>query len=476
MFIPSILLAKKLRYAAFFTAFCIIFGKKETTRRAMLGILFMLFFAQNTTAQEARTLTLAQAQEMALANSAQIKKARLDRAILEHKFNEQRSAALPQVKAGIHLDIFPAVPTQYVPGTLLNRPNESFVAVPFGQPFQLTGGIQAEQLLYSEAGRRMLPAAEISRQLSEILITRTEDEVRYQTAQVWLQTLQMTQLVRSVDANLDKLAQLQGMAELQYTNGYITSTDVKRIKVARTNLATQKQQLLNGIVALTETLQFLCGIAFEQKTTVRESTAAVAADSSQWANMPLETDNLLEIRLLGLQTRLNEVQQHAAQPSLRPEVRAYAQTWVQHQSNNLNVFGEGWRGMGMVGIKAETTLYDGKKSRHKLAQLDIERQKIAEDLRLLEAAKTLEYRQAKTQLRAALDGLVVQRENMALAQEVTDKLALRYKAGEAPLSDLLNAQTARTEAETNYWQQVFGYKLAVLRLARVCGKLVMVEE
>ncbi len=131
--------------------------------------------------------------------------------------------------------------------------------------------------------------------------------------------------------------------------------------------------------------------------------------------------------------------------------------------------------MAMVGIKAETTLFDGKKSKHKLAQLAIERQKIQEDLRLLEAAKTLEFRQAKTQLRAALSSLSVQDENRILAQEIMDKLTLRYKSGEAPLSDLLNAQTARTEAETNYWQQVFGYKLAVLKLAKTAGKLDLVK-
>jgi outer membrane protein TolC len=132
--------------------------------------------------------------------------------------------------------------------------------------------------------------------------------------------------------------------------------------------------------------------------------------------------------------------------------------------------------MAMVGVKAQTTLFDGFRSKYKLEQLKIDRQKIQEDIRQLEAAKTLEFRQAKTQLTAALGGLNTQNENVALAKEITEKLTLRYKAGEVPLSDLLNAQTARSEAETNYWQQVFTYKLAVLRLAKVTGKLGMIVE
>lgn len=449
---------------------------KMITKIPALCIAFFLFLNTGLFAQNATVLSLEQAQNLAVTNSGQVRKAQLDQQALEHKFKEQRSAGMPQVKAGVHLDVYPVVPTQYVPGSVIDRPGESFVAVPFGQPFQLTGGVQAEQILYSEAGRRMLPAADISRQLTGLLVTRSSDEVRFQTAQVWFQLLQTTQLMRSVDANLEKLKVLQNMAELQFNNGYITSTDVKRIKVAWTNLNTQKQNLLNGIAALRETLQFLCGIPYETPLETQTPATPPAADSLQWLGLELEAASLTETRLLALQEQLNQVQAHAQQTGYRPVVSAYANAWMQHQSNNLNVFGEYWRGMAMVGIKAETTLFDGKKRQHKLAQLEVERQKIQEDVRQLEAAKKLEFRQAKTQLKAALSSLKVQQENVGLAQEITDKLALRYKAGEVPLSDLLNAQTARTEAETNYWQQVFGYKLAVLKLAKAAGKMELVKE
>jgi outer membrane protein TolC len=132
--------------------------------------------------------------------------------------------------------------------------------------------------------------------------------------------------------------------------------------------------------------------------------------------------------------------------------------------------------MGVVGVKMQATLFDGNRRKHKMSLLKIDLQKIREDLRQLENAKVLEFRQARTQLVSALRGLRTQSENVALAQEITDKLALRYKAGELPLTDLLNAQTARSEAETNYWQQVFTYKLATLKLAKVTGKLGLFKE
>jgi outer membrane protein TolC len=86
-------------------------------------------------------------------------------------------------------------------------------------------------------------------------------------------------------------------------------------------------------------------------------------------------------------------------------------------------------------------------------------------------AKELEFRQARIQLQNALESVRAQQENVGLAREIVEKLTLQYKEGVASLTDLLNAQTALSEAETNYWQQVFSYKLAVLKLLKAAGKI-----
>jgi outer membrane protein TolC len=116
-------------------------------------------------------------------------------------------------------------------------------------------------------------------------------------------------------------------------------------------------------------------------------------------------------------------------------------------------------------------IFDGFRRLHKSDFLAIEGQKLAEDRRQLGSAKELEFRQAHDQLQNALRGLRTQTDNVGLAREISDKLMLQYKEGVVSLTDLLNAQTALSEAETNYWQQVFSYKLAVLKLLKTTGKL-----
>ncbi|MCK6692188.1 MAG: TolC family protein [Thermoanaerobaculia bacterium] len=420
-----------------------------------------------------RPLTLQETLNLALTNSAQIKKSRLDRESLELRFREGKSAYLPQINAGVGFDYFPVLGTQFLPADLFGGPDGEYVPATFGQPWQLGATVTVQQPLYNEAARRLAPAANASRALYELLVNRAEEEVLYNTATVFYQTLQTEQLLRSVNANLDKLKALQRMTELQLANGYGIPTDVKRVQVARTNLETQRQNLLNGIQALHRTLQFLCGIPYEESVTPSEALANPASDSARWQALNLELESTTEYRLLQNQLELNRIQVRSLHGEAVPRVNAYALAGLQTQRTNINFFDTGhrWYGLAAVGFKVEVPIFDGFRRRHKAGQMNIDGLKIEEDRRQLDAARKLEFYQARDQLDAALQMLHTQEDNVALAREIVDKLTLQYREGVIALGELLNAQTALSEAETNYWQQVFSYKLAVLKLLKAGGQL-----
>lgn len=425
------------------------------------------------TAQSLRPVTLGESLELALANSAQVKKAKIDRHGLEQRLREARSAAYPQINAGLSYDYFPILPTQYLPGELFGRTEGSYVPATLGQPWQLTASLTVQQPLYNESLRRSTPAVNVSRSILDLLIERSSDEVRYNTAAVFYQTLQTEQLLRAVNANVEKLESLQRMAELQLANGYAIPTDVKRIRVARTNLETQRQNLLTAISGLRQTLQFLCGIPFDEPFDPVDAIGNPAADSLRWQSLVMAPENTTEHRLLLSNMELNRIQTRSLGGESYPSLSAYASGAYQTQRTDANVFGPDgrWWGMAAVGFKLQMPLFDGFRRHRRAGLLRLEGQKLDADRQQLVQAKSLEFRQASEQLQNALRALQAQTDNVALAREITDKLMLQYKEGVASLTDLLNAQTARSEAETNYWQQAFGYKLAVLKLLKAAGKM-----
>lgn len=425
-----------------------------------------------------RSVTLNETLDLALTNSAQLRKTRLDRESLELRFKEGRSAGMPQINAVVGLDYFPVLPTQFLPADLFGGPDGAYVPATFGQPWQLAGTVNVQQPIYNAAARRMAPAANTTRALYDLLANRAEEEVLFNTATVFYQSLQTEQLLRSVNANLNKLDAFHRMAELQLANGYATPTDVKRIRVARTNLESQRYNLENGIRALHQTLQLLCGIPYDEDFSPVEALGSPAADSSRWQVLTLETESTTEYRLLQRQLELNRIQTRSLRSEGAPRLSAYALGAFQAQRTDGNFFDpqRRWYGLAAVGFKLDVPIFDGFRRRHKAGQMAIDGLKMEEDRRQLEAAKKLEFFQARDQFQGAIRMLHAQEDNVTLAREIIDKLTLQYKEGTLPLTDLLNAQTALAEAETNYWQQVFNYKLAVLKLLKSAGLLKLMMD
>ncbi|MFN0035149.1 MAG: TolC family protein [Saprospiraceae bacterium] len=439
----------------------------------LLVFLFLGKIAAQPSAPAARPLALGESLRLSIGNSAQIRKARIDRQILERRVKEARSEGFPQISAGANLDYSPLLPTQMLPGELFNLADDTYVPTQFGRTWQLGGNVTLQQNLINEAARRILPALKSTRDISDLLIERSEDEVIFNTATVFYQALQTEQLLRAVDANLVKLEALQGMAQLQLDNGYVVPTDVKRIRVAKTNLETQHQNLLTAISSLHQTLQFLCGLPFDEALDLSAEIGTPAADSARWQSLGLEPTATNEHRLLVHNIELLRVQRRSAIAEALPSLNAYATIAAQAFRPDINFFDTDrrWYGAAAAGVRLEIPIFDGFRVHNKAWVYKLEEQKLEEDRRQLTAGKTLEFRQARELLGTSLRTLNSQSDNVALAREITDKLVLQYKEGVASLTDLLNAQTALSEAETNYWQQVFGYKLAVLKLLKTAGQL-----
>lgn len=436
-------------------------------------LIWALFIGMADAQSPARRVTLVECLDMAMTNSAQLKKARLDRQGFELRLRESRSAAYPQISAKVGFEYSPVLPTQLLPGELFGQADGTYIPAQFGRPWQLMGGVTVEQQIYNESLFRGIPAINAGRAISDLLINQTEESVLYSTSTVFYQTLQTEQLLRAMDANLEKLDALQRIAELQLANGYAIPTDVKRIRVARTNLQTQRQNLLTAIASLRQALQYLCGVPNDERLEPLEEMTNPAADSLRWQSLVLEPKNTTEHLLLLHNIELNRIQTRSLWAQGLPSLSAYATGLFQTQRDDARIFDpEGrWYGAVAFGLKVDIPIFDGFRRIRKVRLLKLDAQKLEEDMRQVDEAKMLEFIQAREQLHNALDALQTQTDNVSLAREITDKLVLQYKEGVMSLTDLLNSQTALSEAETNYWQQVFAYKLAVLKLLKASGRL-----
>lgn len=119
----------------------------------------------------------------------------------------------------------------------------------------------------------------------------------------------------------------------------------------------------------------------------------------------------------------------------------------------------------------EIPIFDGlsksariQKNRLQLSQL--ENQKI-----FLDDNIALEIYEARTSLKNDLNILEVQRENMALAQEVFDMAKIKYNEGVGSNFEVVEADAALIEAEINFLAALYDGLIAKVDLEKALGIL-----
>jgi outer membrane protein len=440
---------------------------------AFLTLVCVCAHPSALTGQAVRPRSLPDILSLAVENSVDLQKGRLDRQALDQEIRQRAAAAWPQVSGVVQVDYAPYRPIQFWPTALFGGNAGDYIPVEVNQPWQTAAVVRLDQSVYNMAALRMAPARKVSRSIADLSLKRGEEEVLFHTANLFYKILQMEQLLEGMDANLERLTELHRIATLMLENDYAIPTDVKRLQVAMTNLETRQHNLTSSLEVLKQNLQFICNLPFDQPLELAWGTETPVADSLKWQNMILDVESSTEVRMLKDQIELHRIRRRSQYGEVFPSLSAYATGgWMAQRQDAVFLSPENdWYGMAQVGFRLKVPVFDGFLHRHQSNILRIEGEKLALDSDRTSRSKALEFNQSYAQYRNALNLVHTQEENVALARDITNKLFLQYKEGEASLTDLLNAQTALSEAETNYWNQVFDYKLSVIKLLKAAGRL-----
>jgi outer membrane protein len=416
-------------------------------------------------------LSLEDCLRRALESNATIKKTKLDQRSLTYKIKEKRAQSYPQIYANVGLESWFQQPTNFLQGDLFGR--DGYVPTTLGKPFQLNGELRLDQRLVAPgvfSGGKLKDAAEI---VAALLVEKSEEEVFFQVSQHFYLTAQNQALVSGVQANLDRLDALMRTTEIQLKNDLATPTDVKRLRVARTNLETQKQTLLLGIEYQLGVLNLMTGLPYDKPIELATDALIALTDTTVWSGDIAPMLGTTDIKLLFKSLEINKLRAKTARSENWPSFDAFARLGYLTQRIDPNFFNPkgSWYPLAGVGLKMRYPIFDGFGQKNRVQQLDLESQKTEEDVRQLENFKILEFSFAKKQMRNSLRTLDAQRGNNALAIEVYGKILQQYKEGIISLNDVLTVQTAASEAETNLNREIFNYKLAELRFLKSVGRL-----
>lgn len=441
----------------------------KTHHTIIVLVLFVFGIVKPVSAQESFSFSLPGALRYALDNSVAIQKSILDQKQADYRVAEVRSQALPQINGSGQLQYYPNIPTQLLPGELLERPGEQ-IPVQFGTDYNLSGGFDASQVLFNQSLFTGLKAAKSSEELYQLLKIQSDEDVIYQVSSAFYQVLELQAQITALDSNVAELGELADLMKVQYENELVTKTDYSRIMVNKTNMETNLQSLETTKEQQKNMLKVLMGMDVDATLNLEpaENLQEISMRSLQY-----NYKDPIEMKLLQKQTELNILNQKSIQGEYYPTLSAFAQQTWQAQRNEFNFFenNQPWFQQTIVGVKLSIPIFDGLNKHSRVQQSKIDIQKLELDKVNTKRQLDVQYQNAREQLINSIKSVEAQKKNEELAGEVYDQTRDLYREQVGSLTDLLNAENGLREAQINYRRELLKYRMAELDVLRSLGQL-----
>lgn len=452
----------------------------------LFSVLFFSFLfgnelkAQNTQANSTKDLenyTLEQCIEYAIENRVEVKNAQLDNQIAKARVGEVRSIGLPQVNASLSLIDNYKVPVNFLPAQFLNpqAPAGEFVAVEFQTQFAGQSKIELQQLVFSGSYLLGLKAAATYTQLSEKQITQSKIEIAESVSKAYYSLLINKERLGLLKQNYNRLDTVYQQTKALYENGFAEKIDADRLKVSSNNIKMEIQNFERLIELSDMILKFQMGLQQEDKLTVSGTLDKLEINESDALVTQINPEQRIEFSLLQTQKDLNLLQIREYKARYLPTLAFFANYGANMGSSEakdlLPFASDRWVANGSFGISLNVPVFDSFEKKYLIQQEKFRLLKTENQMMDFSRVVKLQVSQSQISLKNSIDKLNFQKENMELAQEIFRVTKIKYEEGVGSNLEVVEAETAYKEAQTNYYSALYDAMVAKIDMQKAQGTL-----
>jgi len=329
----------------------------------------------------------------------------------------------------------------------------------------LTYGVKATQLLY-DFGKTSssIDAAQYGLKAREIMTGRSKNQAALDFIIAYLDLLESEKLLTVATEEVSRYEAHKKDTETRYSAGVITKNEVLQVNVT---LADSQQRLLTAenLRSLKESkinslLLKPLNDAVQPEEIKASPTAGLTLDEA-WASAEASRSVLKEMDA-AIAAKEQSVQ--STQAEYLPTF--YVSGGYEYLENKYMVHQDNWSAIAGVNIN----LFSGGASSSKigmakaeLRSLKLSREKLLDNIRL-------EVKSAYLDLQSSAKKMEVTKVAVEQAEENLRLQRLRYKEGVGTATEVLDAVSLLTTAESNSWKSLYGFKRAEAVLLNAAGR------
>lgn len=197
-----------------------------------------------------------------------------------------------------------------------------------------------------------------------------------------------------------------------------------------------------------------------------------------------------DYQVLEANQRLQELNVRNQYARLMPSISAFANLGYTTQSPNVGgifktnsgiedangVGPDKWYGYSMFGVSLNIPIFTGLQQTYKIQQEKLSLQKINNSFIELKSGIDLDVTKSTLQFENAVRTLTSQQQNMDLADRVARITKIKYEQGVGSNLEVVDAEDALRQAQTNYYGALFDAMIAKVDLDKAYGKLLTIER
>lgn len=429
-------------------------------KHTFILLLFLFGFA----IVQGQTWTMQQCIDTAQVYNKNLQMSRNYMAIGEQKMKEAKANLLPKVTANVDYKYFTNLPYQLLPLSTFNptAPVGQFKEAQFGVPHNINANLQLAMPLYNPQVYGAIQATKIASELTELQYQKTEEQIYFDISNLYYNAQILQYQLAFIDSNLINAERLLKNIQLLNAQLLAKGTDVSKIKLQVTQLASQKENMKSKYDQILNALKFAIGLPLDK---ILEVDSEVSMENtSEYLSYSTLDFKIAKTQNLLLQSELTTLDKSKFLPSVYLTATYGTSGFGYRDESNsfLNFFP-----IGFAGIQLSYPIFSGTVTKRKINQKKIELQNNGLLLGLINDQNHLQVENAKLQRTIAKRLLETTNEQIALAKIIYDQTIFQQKQGTAHLADVLLADNALREAQQTYISVMIDYLKADLELKKL---------
>lgn len=436
-----------------------------------LGFIALLLATSVARSQERIEMSLQQMQDYAFKNSVTNRNAILDAEAAKYNTESLKAIGLPQIEGSVQFNNYIYAPYSIIPAGTFGPTD---FRVRFGNPYTLTIGATASQLLFDGTWLVALQASRSYEKFVDQQVKKTTVDVKSTVTDSYYLALIASENVQLLKDSKEQLVNTLNQTTALYDAGFTEAENVDQLQLAVNDLNIQISYAEQQSKLALDLLKFQAGMPLSNELVLTDKLESfVEAGAADLLSTTFLPENTLDVQLATSGLQLQQLNLKSKKAAYLPNVGAFInfQTAAYRQEFNLfdsslpYFYGNLW------GIQMSVPILSGGRRKYEVKKVEVELKRMQDMEVMARQGVELEYRSARTELQNALEALSASESSLLLAKSILQKTQIKFQEGLGTSFDITQRNTQLLTAQGQYIQAMMKALTARTRMSKALNQL-----